>query len=195
MPEIAEKNAFIAALLEEFARTLDEQSTPTIPEQTDGIVILSWEGYKNPEHASRLTLGIKTYREVAGKSQQPPIFVINAETEQLPPMKEHARELGMEGEIALLDCGPAGVANSKTQIDALASDSRTKHLRNIVLITSDYHVPRVARTASKGLPETMNFLVLGARGHDSFARIYGEIMRIVRYSEKGDISKTSRAVQ
>lgn len=186
----AEENAFIVALLEEFSHRLETHAELVTFEQTDAIVVLSWEGYKNPEHASRLSLGIEMYKNLRDKIGIPPVFVINAETKQLPLMKEHAHELGMVDEILLLDCGAAGVANSKTQIEVLAADPRTKNLRRIILVTSNYHVPRVQRTASKILPIGMNFSVFGAHGHDSFSRIYGEINRIVQYSKKGTSRRT-----
>jgi uncharacterized SAM-binding protein YcdF (DUF218 family) len=123
----------------------------------------------------------------------------NGVTEEGVYCIELMRKLGVPPEVALFqDCGRRGIANTKSQFEAIREDPRTCDLTSIVLVTSSYHVLRVARSASKLLPESMRFVVLA--NMDDFLwvpfnpllKVAGEIERMLKYVEKGDISEYPR---
>jgi len=58
--------------------------------------------------------------------------------------------------IELVSCGESG--NTQTQFAALNGDTRYNQAAHLTLISSDYHVPRIERTASKNLTETTQLI-------------------------------------
>jgi len=152
-----------------------------------------------------------------------PRLVIIGEDEQLPDMNRVAMDLGMYdlskspinpySELAvnvmltsmsdyertltcLISCGPHGPqANTKTQMVAFARVAMSWY--HTTFITSWYHVPRVARTATRQLPHGRNtparFSVLGVPQSifpvPQFQTVLDETRRILQYIDQGDISE------
>jgi hypothetical protein len=148
-----------------------------------------------------------------------PRLVIVGTDEQLPAMNRVAMGLGMydlsefllnpvpyvgivptdkrEWHVScLVSCGSreGPKANTKTQFEAVEPFAR--HWYHMTFVTSWYHVPRVARTATKQLPRGRNvparFSVVGVP-QSVFSvpvcrTVRGEAERILRYANKGDIS-------
>ncbi|HMS22719.1 MAG TPA: hypothetical protein PKA38_03035 [Candidatus Levybacteria bacterium] len=105
---------------------------------------------------------------------------------ELSPLVEEFRQI--------YNAEASGVANTKTQFNSINSDPSLKDASHITIITSDYHVPRVKRTAVKNLRNNISFDVLPAPQleHDPYnvyPKVMGEVRRIIKYSNKGDISK------
>lgn len=134
-------------------------------------------------------------------------LILNGTPTQLPHMRAIAIHLGWPVErIEEVDCGPKGVANTKTQFEAMEKYYDDHHSKHLTFVTSDYHAPRVERTGNVNLNQARNFSVVvapfskgyreskpqedGSDGRSSvFQKGLGEAKRIVRYSEKGDISR------
>ncbi len=114
---------------------------------------------------------------------------------QLDDMKHIAQAYNFpEDNIVPEDCLEDGVANTKTQFNSINSDPSLKDASHITIITSDYHVPRVKRTAVKNLRNNISFDVLPAPQleydpYNVYPKVMGEVRRIIKYSNKGDISK------
>lgn len=156
-----------------------------IDPKTQVVVVLSGESFWDVqgmpieragiENWVRVAFGIDVAKQIASRRAKKPSFllteaeikkagpflVLNGETEQLPILEEMALNLNFpSSKIILVDCGKQGQANSKTQMQAINRDLST--FGTMILVTSDYHVPRVARTADAQLLSTMNFRVLSA---------------------------------
>ncbi len=114
---------------------------------------------------------------------------------QLDDMKHIAQAYNFPGDnIVLEDCLENGEANTKTQFKSINLDPSLKEASHITIITSDYHVPRVRRTAVKNLRSDISFDVLPTPqleydSYNVYPKVMGEIKRIIKYSNKGDISK------
>lgn len=222
MPFTAEGNyerspqqEYIHQLMTEFRETLTREKY-SIPEATDGVVALSGPPKKNEdgvyeshdETTSRIDFAIQSIKQVVAERLHKPIdevtnddiiehgppLLLNGEPEQLPPMQAVALGLGFpEEKITLVDCGPVGTANTKTQFTAMDTDPRFAKVKHWTFISSGYHVPRVARTAAASLDKNKNFDVIGVPlerdDYDVYRKVRGEVKRIVTYADKGDISR------
>jgi uncharacterized SAM-binding protein YcdF (DUF218 family) len=187
----------VETLLDEFKdlyRHVGEQSPPL---DTQAVIVLTCDGPKQHESENfyRIERGLTALKALP---EGVPMY-FSGVTEEDAYSTELMRKLGVPSEVALFqDCGPRGVANTKTQFEAILEDPRTRDLKSIVLVTSSYHVPRVARSASKLLPESMRFVVLADM--DDFLlvpfhpllKVAGEIERILKYVAKGDIAEFPR---
>lgn len=188
----------IRQLVDEF-RVL-RQSSSKLPDATDAVVVLSAapslefsdteRREKNPENRARVQLGVEITCAFAG----PPVtLALDGETEQLPSLFEIALEYGFpEDRISLINSGDRGVSNTKTQIQkigAFISGSRWVH---VTLVTNDYHLPRVIRTAEMHLPVELAYTVIGVPHgrclYPVFKKVRAEIQRILRYWVNGDIA-------
>lgn len=122
-----------------------------------------------------------------------PRFILNGETEQLLIMKTVAIKIGVpEQQLVLVDSGKRGESHTGTQFQAVANHQILSKLNHLTIVTSDYHVPRVARTAKRWLPPSMKFDVVGAPrkmfgDYSVFRRVLGEMRRIVKYAANGQI--------
>jgi len=126
-----------------------------------------------------------------------PLFILNGEAEQLQPMKEIAVAIGIpEEKLYLLSCGNRGAGNTRTQFTQIMNSPDLKSRSHFIVVTSAYHVSRVARTAKKHLPEFVDFEVFGVPFKDFsfsvFRKVKGEVKRILSYSRKGDIAEDVR---
>lgn len=215
-PERSPQQEYIHELIAEFREQLTKEGYQ-IPIATDGIVALSAapsqgenEVYeKTDETSARIEYAIQAIKDVTAKrigktvddvsesdiiEHGPPLF-LNGEIEQLPPMKEIAISSGFpEEKIQLVDCGQVGSANTQTQFAAMEENPAYKDIKHWTLVTSSYHVPRVARTALKNLRVDRKFDVIGVPledfQYDVYRKVRGEVKRIINYSAKGDISST-----
>lgn len=91
------------------------------------------------------------------------------------------------------DCVEDGKANTLTQFHSINKDPRLGRTDTVIFITSDYHVPRAKRAAVKNLRAGLQFSVLAAPQHeyssyDIYPKVMGEVRRIIKYSQKGDIA-------
>lgn len=92
-----------------------------------------------------------------------------------------------------MDCGASDIGNTKTQFETINNYFADRKHEHITFVTSDYHVPRVARTGYKNLNPDINFDIIpvprGKIPYNVFKVVYGEVKRIIPYADKGDISK------
>src|SRR3989344_4630269 len=164
----------------------------------------------SPENVARIKLAIEVYKRIAAKklgkdikqltdedlrSEILPFIILNGETEQLPMMRKVAVDefhFPLE-KLQEMDCGRRGVANTKTQFEKFELDPHLSKLPHIALITNAYYAPRVVRTASANLSADTDFDVIGVPLKDLkfnvFRKTRGEVKKIIRYAEKGDMSK------
>ncbi|MCX6735945.1 MAG: YdcF family protein [Candidatus Parcubacteria bacterium] len=169
----------------------------------EGVVILSHVDYNfdtedmqckfSNELISRIEYGAKMFLDSSLK----PFLIMDGCRSQLLLMQERATSLGVrQDQIYLLDGGDIASSNTKKQIEALRDDPIISKMKKIVFITNTYHVPRVRRTASLLIPENISFDVFGVPNdislYDKQNAINGEIERILKYIEKGDIAITPR---
>ena len=181
-------------------------SGPPVRDDTGEII-----SEKSPENFARISFGIQIAKEIASaRSDIPfdlitpdhvleyaPMMVLNGETEQIPAMVELAVENGFPLDHMLnVDCGVRGVGNTKTQFEAMNEEPYISNLREITIVTSAYHAPRTARTAEANLKNGINFKVIpvpyDCQEEVSFnlvLTVLGEVKRIIKYSNKGDISR------
>jgi len=121
-----------------------------------------------------------------------PRLVLNGTTEQLPGMSRVALALGIPSELfCCIDCGPDGVGNTKTQFDVMTEHPQLGQASRLIMISSDYHGPRLARMAEGlYLPKTQIDLVLApwaTNPVDAVRLSGGEARRIIEYIAKGDL--------
>ncbi|MFH0804170.1 MAG: ElyC/SanA/YdcF family protein [Candidatus Zambryskibacteria bacterium] len=174
-------------LLREF-EDLYKQSPPIVPNCTDGIVILTGAVEPREENESRIRCGLNVLNTLG----HPVPVIYSGETEERAEMLALMEQLGVPKSLShFQDCGKRGVANTKTQFGALISNPPTMDMRDLVIVTSTYHIPRTKRTAGKFFPPQTRFVVVSDPEDwnicNSFLMIMGEIGRIVKYSAKGDI--------
>lgn len=164
------------------------KNPPTAPKDADAIIIL--EGALEPkgEDISRIKCGLS----VLGSLSHPVPVIFSGVTESQANKLVQMEQLGIPKELChFQDCGKLGTANTKIQLEILTSDSLTKDFKNLVIVTSTYHIPRTKRTAKKLLPPETNFAVVGDPEDwkilNSFPMVMSEIERIIKYSAKGDL--------
>ncbi|WKZ26169.1 MAG: ElyC/SanA/YdcF family protein [Candidatus Paceibacterota bacterium] len=164
-----------------------------LPDNVQAIVNLIGAGKKCAEDVSRTGHVARLVSQIGATGSGLPVVFLNGESEELENMVELAVQADIPPQIIRLqDCGRKGEANTKTQFQALKADLESYALSRIVLVTSTYHVPRVARTAVKHLPPSVWFTVVSDLNdielYDWEERVGSEIERIIRYVAKGDIS-------
>jgi uncharacterized SAM-binding protein YcdF (DUF218 family) len=154
------------------------------------------------ENVARIVFAVELIRRNAAKSESPseepylkncPPLVLNGLTEQLPMLERIALESGIPQEmIKLVDCGKRGIGNTKTQCEAMRTDQRFIDCKHITFVTTGYHVPRVARTAEKQLPNDVYYSVISVPyKYFAFNKfiIRSETKKIREYLLKGDIAE------
>lgn len=91
--------------------------------------------------------------------------------------------------IEYVDCGESG--NTKTQFEEMNTFYSEKTPDHVILVTSDYHAPRVARTGYKNFNPDISFDVIptlhGKHNYNVFRTVRSEAKRILQYSASGDI--------
>lgn len=176
----------------------------------DHVVVMSAPGDDgaNEENTARVGEGAKALRTLRGMScdnvgdDRFPIFsdlagpklVLNGTTEQLPGMRRVAeKRCKVPSELIVeIDCGPDGVGNTKTQFEIMVNHPIAGVAEKLVMVSSDYHAPRLLRMTSKYMPRICIVLVLvpwaSRREAITAMRLCaGEARRIVEYSRAGDI--------
>lgn len=222
-PKISASSQFRRELIQEEFRDILEKAHYEISPETDAIMVLSASppGWDNrapeeradfPEDVKRIEFAIEVYRRFASqklgkpleeltpedlKNESLPPLVLNGATEQQPMMERIARKYGFpEDKTIFLNCGDHHIANTKTQFTKLSEHPIVGKFKNFVVISTSYHIPRTARTASVNLPEDVNFEMLGVPleklPFDVYKKVRGEVKRIELYSQKGDIARTPR---
>ena len=208
-----------ALIQKEFRSILTSNKEIAFSLRTDGIVVLSGPNVvrengeinvASPENILRIGLGVELVRQITARKSEKdidklterdilnyaPPLVLNGEAEQLPVMKEIAERFGLPGtKIQLVDAGKRGQANTKTQLEAIAISPQFKNAQHLTFVTSDYHIPRVVRTATATLNPDIDFEIISApylrkNPDDVFRLVRGEVRRIETYSKKGDITTT-----
>lgn len=212
--EPSHRQEYINSLIKEFREVLSREKFD-IPENTDGVVVLSGmydvvDGQvieRSHENEVRIQFAVELWKshvaKLAGKDKENitdedvihfgPKFVVNGDELQLDMMVQVAQEYGVpKDKIVVISCGPRGSGNTKTQFEAMSGDPHFSPKSPLTFITSGYHAPRVARTALKTLPDFNNLEVIGVPidtlSFDVFKKIKGEIKRIISYSQRGDIA-------
>ena len=215
----SEKKQFRHRLIQEEFRSILGSPEYKVPVDTQGVVALSAPPVKDengtvideasPENKERIGFSVEVIRQIVaqklGKNageitdndilNNAPPLILNGETEQLLAMAEIAQKLGFPGEkIELIDCGKRGIGNTQTQFEAINNDPRFENFINLTFVSSDYHVPRVIRTGDKNLRSQIHFDVLPVPhdriSYNVFRVVRGEVRRIEKYSENGDIART-----
>jgi hypothetical protein len=178
---------FFSNLLSEFEDLYS--NPPAMPKSgIDGIVILTGEDlFKGEENTSRIKYAAKILNSL--DYQVPVVYNGGEEEHSIAP--EIMKKYIPEHLVFFQECGKLGTANTKTQFDKINSDPMTKDLKNMVIVTSTYHIPRTKRTAGKLLPPGVNFTVLGDpedwKIYNPLLKVLDEIKKIIKYSSKGDI--------
>jgi uncharacterized SAM-binding protein YcdF (DUF218 family) len=185
---------------------------------TDAVVVLSGQEFmmrgdvidpehpENIENIARLKMGIEVVREVTadriGKRAKDiedddirshgPELVLDGTTEQLPIMEELVSGFAFPMDKATkVDCGSVGVGNTKTQIEVAREYTAAQGSPHVTFISSAYHVPRIKRTAKAGLDDAVPFDVVHVPNSviaTTQGQVRGEVLRIIKYAEKGDIT-------
>lgn len=216
MPEHwSEERKDVHKMIKEFRDHLTTEKYEP-PTETSGVVVLSAPPEKRdneviektPENVARIEYGIEMIKQVVAKKSKKPIeeitnediikyappLILNGETEQLPAMSEMAAEAEFPKEkIQLLNSGDRGLSNTKTQFEKMNDDKRFQTAKHFTYITTSYHIPRVTRTADQNLNPDINFEVIGIPlkefKYDIYRKVRGEVKRILKYSEKGDMDR------
>jgi len=173
------------------------RSVQEVPLDTEAVIVLTADGGDGDleENERRITHALQLLQNAALK-RVPLIF--SGVTEERSRALDMMEKLGVSEELRFFqDCGRRGMANTKTQFEAVRTDDLTSGMRNVAFITSTYHVPRTRRTAGKQLPPEMAFVVSSDirdwKLHNSFLKIVGEIERIKKYAVTGDILARPRS--
>ena len=246
--ELKDRRDFRHEVFGEFRKVLGserrKEEKREISENTEGVVILSCDGFKeskdtdienpnnpNREDVARIDFAFQLWKDLIVRKLNKPLEKITKEDlegpetpplildgidEQLPYMKEVFKKItekaGLEipqEKIILIDCGSweksdnKEACNTKTQFTGIVKNPAFGGAKHLTFVSSNYHVPRVARTGSANLPEEMDFDTLGVPLEKYqiplklFRRIKGvrgEVKRIEKYSdpEKSDISRYPR---
>ncbi len=119
-------------------------------------------------------------------------ILLNGETEQLPAMKRLVEGFGCRQYLPI-NSGDRGKSHTGTQFVQLANWLREQPFNStvgIVLVTSQYHVPRVRRYAAKHISRgDYKWQVVGVPNdvglYDREKKVAGEIDRIIKYSKDG----------
>lgn len=206
-----------ASLIREEFRSVLTNEPYRLPTHTDAIVVLSAPPERDElgnivteaseENRARISFGIELMKQIAAAKAKvapedltedqfyyfaPPLF-LDGETEQLPTLREIALSHGLDPDyIEDINCGDRGVGNTKTNFTVFNEKPELKVLKHLTVVTTDYHAPRVFRTAEKNLPVEMSFDVI-PMPHDKFSYnvfrvVRGEVKRIETYIAKGDIA-------
>ena len=214
-----EDDLLVHDLIRKEFRDLIENDNYEIPYDTEAIMVISAPPNLNGktkeeieetlENVKRIDLGIEIYKKIIAqklnknisdinqedlKNKLSPLLVLNGDTEQLVMMERVtlSRSFPLE-KIKLINCGDRSIANTKTQFEKTAEDPIVGKFKHITFITTSYHIPRLARTASVLLPKNQNFEIIGIPykdyPFDIYKKVKGEVKRIINYSQKGDISR------
>jgi uncharacterized SAM-binding protein YcdF (DUF218 family) len=186
------KDLITIELLKEFMDLY--KNPPTVSEDIDGIIILA--GDRPPaqgENVSRIKYAETLFKKL---NRDLPVFFsgITGEKETITNLMI---SFGLPKENCFFqDCGKFGITNTKIQFETLASDPLTKDCKNLAIVTSAYHIPRVKRTAGKYLQSETKFIVVANiedwKTYNSFLMVMDEIEKIVKYSVKRDILERPR---
>ncbi len=182
-------------LLTEFTDMYRGVRNQSAPRDTEAIIVLTANNpsQEETENFSRVKHTAMVLDELG---KEIPVFYSGC-TEESGYGPELMKKLGIPKDLVRFqNCGPRGVANTKTQFEEILKDHRTRNLRSLVLVTSSYHIPRVQRTGGMVLPKTTSFVVLADMRDftifNTFLKVSGEIERILKYSAKRDILATPR---
>jgi uncharacterized SAM-binding protein YcdF (DUF218 family) len=174
-----------------------------LPADIDAVVVLAQEDYNFPaddirrQYTKELISRVEYAVELLKDYPMATVLILEGARVQLPMMKKCAIDAGVEKKrIRLLNHGEINKANTKTQFEILRKELLRKKIKKTIIVTSMYHAPRVLRTASALLPEDIAFDVFGVPNdthlYNKLKNINGEIERIIKYSQKGDISAMPR---
>lgn len=205
-----------ASLINEEFRSVLSSEPYRLPTHTDGIMVLSAAPDKDSEgniiteaseeNRARISFGIDLMKQIAARRAgvkpedltedqfyyfAPPLL-LNGETEQLPAMREIALSHGLDSDyIEEVNCGDRGKGNTKTQFTVFKEKPELEGFKHLTIVTTDYHAPRVFRTADKNLPVTISFDVIPMPhemySYNVYKVVRGEVKRIETYTTKGDI--------
>ncbi|RJQ36974.1 YdcF family protein [Candidatus Microgenomates bacterium] len=218
MTEKRTVNAFRHKLIRDEFRPLLSSERFELPLDTDGVVILSAgpvkvengkavESEEDPRNIDRINYGIEIAKRItAGKIgkkteevtsedivQYGPPLILNALVDSLEGMRLMAKENFPGEKILEVSCTINGSGNTKTQIQVMNTDPRFANAKHFTFISSDYHAPRIARTAAKNLSHKFHFDVIPVphpQDGNIYRRVKGEIKRIQQYSSRKDITRT-----
>ncbi len=191
------------ALLREFINGLQNQQTRYFDpcrekKSPDAIIVLSapplldagvWTE-DTAENRSRILYAAELWQALQPGNVRIP-FVLNGETQQLYMMAMIAQEAGIPlTEMLLLNCGNRGAANTMTQFQIMAAHPTGSLWKEVYVVTSLYHAPRVRRTAATHMPNCTCYVAPVPIADCPFdlGLVATEIQRIVDYTNNGTLS-------
>lgn len=161
--------------------------------QLAGRIITEW----TDENISRIDSACSLFKMLFCGGHPIPWTMLDGERNQLPMMLQAALEIGIPAwNIVCVDCGARPDGNTKTQFQILHDQSPKDLEGNIIVVTSWYHMARVARTIPKNAPQKtgLQYWVYSTPPPLPFVvtdeMIDGEVDRILRYIESGDLVET-----
>lgn len=193
-------------LLHEF-EVLKERNELYLPLHTDGVVVLGAKPIiienivRSSEQAvNRKRIGfainiVQAIHSLVPESKAP--LIISAYGEELEDLTEYVISSGVSrGNVIGISCGKLWEGNTLTNIQTVGAYAREANVQHLTFVSSLYHAPRVARSASAHLPEHVEYDVLHLRFKDhqiDQSDIDSEIARIQTYIAKGDIAVFPRS--
>lgn len=195
----------LEALLDEFKYWLNEEQRKELEPNLKVVVLSAPHETRNVcgwqvvnEYTEENKLRIEAACELLGGEGCDSMLILSGEKEQLPMMVDRAAEnlkrLGVKRHcerIRTVDSGPRGQSNTKTQFETLRQSDYWDADDRLVIVSTDYHGPRVLRTAHKVLEmEKVLFSRVQKFEYDVEQKVRREIEKIFEYAKKGHISST-----
>lgn len=202
-------NKHLEQLLEEFQILYSGTLTQTQDIPIGNVMVLSappsivgveWIE-DNEENRGRIHRAMSICDDIVQRHIVPTLY-LNAKSQQLYSLMAFVEELYNDENfpchvvpLKVINCGNLGVANTRTQMEAIVQNPRLcrelAEFGTTIFVTTRYHVPRTRRTARMVIADRFPYTVIGARSisEEADMKLVGsEISKIIEYVEKGDIS-------
>src|SRR5258708_3095386 len=165
------KDLLTETVFDEFRQTLQVE-VPALPDNGDVVVVLAAAAdkkddgsvdFRSKEQIASVQWGIVLVRCIAQVSGEMPLLVLNGE-DDTPLNSNGPTQLGAMLMIAseyripqrniraidnVIEVDGKRIANTKTQFGVMKDSPELMALKNQIIVTSGYHVPRVARTVAE----------------------------------------------
>jgi hypothetical protein len=144
------------------------------PEKWNDIFITE----STTENVERIRTAIEYFRAYLEWREALPYLILNGEANQLPMMLSTAVNHYFPADrILLVDCGRRPNGNTKTQFTTLKCDARfAGGSKCIVVVTSWYHIPRVARAIAANNRKNLCWNLLALPEEESRLQILPNII-------------------
>lgn len=138
---------------------------------------------------NRLKTGVKIWEKLSKIQKQPPIFLFQGSSEWYLPVKQafDNNRFNIPKPFLRLELVKTWV-NTLDQF--LQIPAGLKKLKNWLIVTSPWHIPRVKRYARKHWPNKLVYYWSSSVKPKEFVKYFPlEIKKIIAYAKKGDLSK------